>query len=637
VTAGSVPHNPDGRESRVSPTTWSLIRRLLALGWSYRSACVGVVLLHVFLVALNLGGLGFTGLGIDFIRSQLDASRGAPQWPLGIEPPADWSPITTVAAIGVAVLLVALLHMALKYVTALAVAGLTQRVLVRLRGDVYDKLQRLSFRFFDAHASSSIINRTAGDVQAVRTFVDGVIVKVLSVLLTLTVYTSYMVQVHAPLTLACLATSPLLWVGAVWFSRAVQPRYRRASELGDDLVLTLVESVQGIQVVKGFARESDQVARFRAANERLRDQKHSIFWTISTFQPAMGFLTQLNMLVLIGCGGYLVIRGEMPLGAGLFVFANLLHEFANQVGQITNVANTIQSSLVGAERVFEVLDAPSEIASPPDAVRLVRSRGGIRFDRVSFAYKPGEPVLADVTIDVAPGECVGIVGETGAGKSTLLSLIGRFYDVTTGSVSIDDVDTRRLDLADLRRQLGVVFQDSFLFSNTVAANIAFGRHDATSGEVEHAARLAAAHDFIGRLAAGYETLIGEHGSNLSGGQRQRLALARALLLDPPILLLDDATAAVDPETEHEIGRAVAGAMRGRTTLVVSNRISTLRRADRIVVLNRGRVAQQGTHDELMQSSSYYRRLAELQASGWPDPPTEPADKPAASPLARSVA
>jgi len=637
VTADSSMHNSEVCQSPNPSSTWSLIRRLLALGWRNRCACVAVVGLQVMLVALNLGGLGFTGLGIDFIRRQIDPSSAPPRWPWGVAPPTGWSPMTTVAAIGGSVLLVAIVHMVLKYVTALAVAGLTQRVLIRLRSDVYDKLQRLSFRFFDAKASSSVINRAAGDVQAVRTFVDGVIVKVLTVLLTLTVYTVYMLQVHVPLTIACLATSPLLWIGAVWFSRAVQPRYRRASELGDDLILTLVESVQGIQVVKGFAREADQIARFEAANRRLRDQKHSIFWTISTFQPAMGLLTQLNMLVLIGYGGYLVVRGEMPLGAGLFVFANLLHEFANQVGQITNVANTIQSSLVGAERVFEVLDAPAEITSPPAALRIARSRGGIRFDRVSFAYGPTEPVLSDVTIEVAPGECVGIVGETGSGKTTLVSLIGRFYDVADGAVSIDGVDVRRLDLADLRRQIGVVFQDSFLFSNTVAANIAFGRHDATAAEVEQAARLAAAHDFIAALPGGYETLVGEHGSNLSGGQRQRLALARALLLDPPILLLDDATAAVDPETEHEIGRFIAQARRGRTTLVVSNRISTLRRADRIVVLNCGRVVHQGTHDELMLSSSYYRRLAELQLAGPPQPPTEPLDRPAPTDLARSVA
>jgi ATP-binding cassette subfamily B protein len=446
----------------------------------------------------------------------------------------------------------------------------------------------------------------------VRKFVDGVIVKVLTVLLTLAVYLTYMLKVHVPLTLACLVTTPLLWCGAVLFSRLVQPAYRRSSELVDRVISTLVENVQGIQVVKGFAREREEIAKFRAANERVRDQKFAIFRTISAYQPVMGLITQLNMIVLLGYGGYLVVRGTLQLGAGLFVFASLLHEFANQVGQITNIANTIQSSLTGAQRVFEVLDAEVSISSPPGAMRLDRAQGAVRFDRVSFEYEPGKPVLGDVSFELRPGECVGIVGETGAGKSTLLGLLARFYDVSSGSVMVDGVDVRRFELDDLRGNIGIIFQESFLFSNTVAANIAFGDPDATREEIERAARIAAAHEFIEQLPQGYETLVGEYGCNLSGGQRQRLAIARAVLLDPPILLLDDATASVDPETEREIQQAMQRAMAGRTTFVVSSRLSTLRRTDRILVLEGGRVVQSGTHAELMRARGYYRRLANIQ-------------------------
>lgn len=596
----------------IKPSNWVLLRRLIAIGFEYRRGCVEMIAMHLGLVALTLSGLGLTGLGIDYIRSVIEPGSTRPQWPFGIVPPTDWTPMQVVLAIAGAVMIAGLLTALLRYFAAIAAARLTQRVLLRLRSDVYEKLQQLNFDFYDSGESSSIINRAAGDVSSVRSFVDGVIIKVLSVLLTLIVYLIYMLRVHVPLTLVCLSTTPLLWLGASRFSRIVQPAYRKASELGDAMVRTLVENLQGIHVVKGFAREPEEIARFDQANDAIQDEKESIFWMLSTWQPTIGFLTQVNMLILIGYGGWLVIKGEMALGSGLFVFANLLHEFANQVSQITAVANTIQSSLVSSQRVFEVLDTPIRIVSPPNAVVLPRARGEIAFDAATFGYKPGTPVLRDISFTVKPGECLAITGETGAGKSTLLSLLMRFYDVDRGVVRIDGHDVRSLNLDSLRRNIGIVFQEAFLFSHTVAANIAFGRPDATLDDIERAARIACADRFIDEMPDRYDTIVGEHGANLSGGQRQRLSIARALLLDPPILLFDDATASVDPETEHEIREALDSAMQGRTTLVVSNRLSTLRRADRILILEDGQVTAIGHHEELMHSSPYYRRLSELQ-------------------------
>jgi len=605
-------HSPLSTTSK--PSNWRLLQRLIQLGLEYRVACTAMLLFHLALVTLAMGSLGLTGLGIDYIRHQVDPTSPPPGFPFHWTPPSSVAPFGVVCLIAGTVLLLALLGAGLKYASAVAASALSQRILIRVRTDVYSKLQVLNFQFYDAGESSSIINRAAGDANAVRNFVDGVMIKMLTVFFTLTVYLIYMLRVNVWLTLICLATTPLLWVGAVIFSKVVQPAYRKASELGDELIRVLVENVQGAHVVKGFAREPEEIARFARTTQHIRKQKESIFFRVSLFQPIMGLLTQINMLILIGYGGVLVIRGELALGAGLFVFANLLQEFAAQIGQIVNIANTIQASLVSAERVFEVIDSPVLITSPASATPLPHAEGRLAFQNVRFRYHSSQPVLDEISFEIAPGERVGITGETGAGKTTLLNLIMRFYDIDVGSITIDGHDIRTLNLDDLRRNIGLVFQESFLFSHSIAANIAFGRPAATPEEIDRAAELASADDFINELPERYSTIVGEHGANLSGGQRQRLALARALVLDPPILLLDDATASVDPETEHEIERAVQSAMQNRTTLVISNRVATLRRTDRIIVLEQGRITALGTHAELLHSSPYYRFLAELQFS-----------------------
>jgi len=348
------------QKSELRYSTGQLLARLLGLAFVYRRACVLVVVMHGLLVLLNLATLGLTGLGIDFLQSQATGGA-APQWPPGLAPPADWSPFTVIALLSAAVLAGAAVSAVLKSAAAMASASLSQRVLLQLRTEIYARLQRLSFRFYDSGQSSSMINRAAGDANNVRAFLDSVLIRVLTVLLTLLVYLVYMLQVHAGLTLACLASTPLLWIGSMLFSRSVQPAYLRASELGDGMIRTLVENLQGMQVVKAFARTAEQALKFEAANEGIRSVKFSIFQRMSTFQPLMGLLTQLNMLVLIGYGGRLVIQGQLSLGSGLFVFAGLLQEFAAQVAHITGIVNSVQSSLTSAGRVFEVLDEPEEI------------------------------------------------------------------------------------------------------------------------------------------------------------------------------------------------------------------------------------------------------------------------------------
>ena len=600
------------QDTELKYSTGALLRRLLGLAFEYRRACAVVVFMHGSLVFLNLATLGLTGLGIDYLQSRA-LGTAAPAWPLGIAPPATWSPLRVISVLSGAVLFTALLSAGLKYAAAIASAALSQRVLLRLRTNIYEKLQRLSFRFYDAGQSSSIINRAAGDANNVRSFLDGVLIRMLTVLLTLAAYFVYMLQVHPGLTLACLASTPLLWLGSVYFSRSVQPSYLRASELGDGMIRTLVENLQGMQVVKAFARTAEQAAVFQRANEQIRELKFSMFRRMSTFQPLMGLLTQLNMLVLIGYGGRLVIQGQLSLGSGLFVFAGLLQEFAAQVAHITGIVNSVQSSLASAGRVFEVLDEPEEISDVAGAERLSGVRRSIELRDVSFGYQPDRLVLEQISLKVRAGECLAITGPTGAGKSTLLMLLKRFYDPLSGEILMDGKPLRGLRLSDVRGCCGLVFQDSFLFSSTIAENIAFGVPEAGAADVERAAVNASAHEFISQLPQAYDSLVGEHGANLSGGQRQRLALARALAMQPSVLLLDDATSAVDPETEREICAAIERVMRGRTTILVSTRYSTLCQADRVVVVQSGRITAEGTPAQVFERSTWFRRLAELQA------------------------
>jgi ATP-binding cassette subfamily B protein len=432
---------------------------------------------------------------------------------------------------------------------------------------------------------------------------------------SLVCYLAYMLSLHAGLTLACLATTPIMWLVTVVFSRTVRPMYDRNRELVDRIVLRLAETIQGIAVIKGFGREREEIARFAEDNRAVMDQQHGIFWRVSLFGPAIGSMTQLNLVILLAYGGWLVTQDKLALGSGLVVFAGLLQQFSSQVANLTNIANSVQQSLSGARRVFEVLDTPEGIQSRPNANRFSSRHGKIELEHVWFEYTPGNPVLKDVNLAIEPGERVAILGATGAGKSTLLALLCRFYDPTHGRILLDGQDLRELNLDDLRRCIGLVFQETFLFSNTVAANIAFGHPQATLAQVQQAARIAAADDFVTTLPSGYETVLGEGGLDLSGGQRQRLAIARAVLLDPAILLLDDPAAAIDPHTEHEILTAMQQAMRGRTTLVIAHRLSTLRQCDRVIVLEQGRVVQRGTHAELLQAEGHYRHAATSQLTG----------------------
>ena len=591
----------------------ALTRRLTLLAWRYRKDFLWSLGLSVALLALGLLGLQLLGVVIDVIRFALDPTLQRPTYPFGWQPPAGWTALQIVTALSLAIVAQAAVRAVVSWGYNVATARLTQGEIVPdLRGQVYERLQRLSFRFFEVHGSSSIFNRVTGDVQNTRLFVDGVLLQGLNMAVTLVAYAIFMWRIHPRLTVACLSFAvPLAWV-TQHYSARLRPQYFRNRELSDELVARFTESVKGMQTVKGFAAEAQQVKRFEEGNDAVSAQQRKIFWDLSIFTPATQMLSQLSLVILFAYGGWLYAQGRIPLGAGLVVFAGLLQQFNGQVANVSTIANSVQQSLTAARQVFEVLDTPLDIENKPGARDPGRLTGRIVFDNVTFAYGSDKPALRDISFEAKPGQVIGIFGMTGAGKSTLLSLIPRFYDPQPGGILADGADLRELDLDAFRRQIGIMSQETFLFSNTVSANISFGNPGATQEQIERAARTARAHEFIMELPGGYDTVLGESGVDLSGGQRQRLALARALLLEPPILILDDPTASVDARTEREIVSALRAAMTGRTTFVAASRLSLLRRADLILVLDEGELLQTGTHNELTRWPGVYRETALLQ-------------------------
>jgi ATP-binding cassette subfamily B protein len=591
----------------------SVLRRLAGIAWEYRADCLLLLGLQLVLTGLTVAILALTGAGIDLVRWVSEAHA---------EPPAHlgWLPTGSglEACLWLAglILLLAAIRAALSYAYGVAsVRFLHGRVVVGLRARVYAKLQQLSFRFFDTNASGSIINRVTADAHSVRLFIEGVILQVAIIGLTLATCAAYMLATDWRLTLACLALLPLQVAYAIRFSRRVRPAYEENRERMDRLVLGFSETLQGIQAVKGLAGEERARAAFAARNEDVRAQKQVVIGEIALFWPVIDGLNHLSLCILLGFGGWMVVQGELALGTGLVAFAALLQQFAGQVATVATVVDNAQVALTGAKRIFEVLDTEPGVASKAGARSPGRFLGRVAFENVSFEYRERDTVLRDLSFVAEPGQRIAVAGATGSGKSALLSLIPRFYDPRAGRVTLDGHDLRDLPLPELRRQVGVVFQDNFLFSNTIAANIAFGHPEASRERIERAARVAKADAFIRELPEGYDTLLGESGVNLSGGQRQRLAIARALLLEPTVLLLDDPTSAIDAETEREILSAMEAAMEGRTTFIVAHRLATLRRADRILVLDRGRLAQSGTHDELMAADGPYRRAILVQTEG----------------------
>jgi ATP-binding cassette subfamily B protein len=453
------------------------------------------------------------------------------------------------------------------------------------------------------------MSRATVDLQAVRFFLGYGLIFFFQHITTIVGVTAVMYVANWRLALAATAITPLIVIVAYRYSTVSHPILREVQQKMADVATVAEESIVGVHVVKSFAQETTEGKKFAGRSEAVFDQSVQVNRQRALYVPLLSFLPLVAQAIVLLVGGRMVVNGDLTLGS--FIFFNVLVVMLVQPLRMLGMwIGQSQRATASGERIFEVMDEPEEVTDRPDAVDLPPGDGRVRFEDVSFGYDLERPVLRDVDLELEPGRTVALIGHTGSGKTTLATLVPRFYDPASGRVTVDGLDVREAKLVSLRRQIGIVAQDPFLFSDTVRENIAFGRPDASHEQVEEAARLAQAHDFVVQLPEGYDTVIGERGITLSGGQRQRIAIARALLLDPRILILDDATASVDATTEAKIRLGLRQAMRNRTTIIIAHRLSTLALADELVVLDRGRIVARGTHEDLIQRSPVYREIYE---------------------------
>jgi len=488
---------------------------------------------------------------------------------------------------------------------------ITHRIAYDLRNRFYSILQHLPFAFHDQAQTGDLMSRATGDITESERFIGIGLMDLTSTLLLLVGVIAAMLLESLQLSLYALGPMVILVYATVRFGGVVRPRFKLIQEQMGVLSSVMQESMTGIGVVKAFAREPHELEKFDAQNEEWFSRRYGLIKIWANNWPLFTLILSASIFLLLWFGGPLTLAGEITVGSlfALISYVLMLNGPVQRLGFLVNMAATAGAS---ATRVFEIIDQSVEVADSPDAPQLTAVEGHVIFENVGFAYEGGSAVVAEINFEAHPGQIIALIGPTGSGKSTVTNLIPRFYDPTEGRVLVDGHDIRQVKVGSLRQYIGIVLQDPFLFGLTISENIAYGKPDASPEAIVEAAKAARAHDFIMSFPDGYETKVGERGVTLSGGQKQRIAIARALLYDPRILILDDSTSSVDTETEHLIQQALAVLMEGRTTFVIAQRLLTLKSADMILVLDRGRIVEQGTHDELLRSDGLYRRIYDLQ-------------------------
>ncbi|HKE94803.1 MAG TPA: ABC transporter ATP-binding protein [Povalibacter sp.] len=489
---------------------------------------------------------------------------------------------------------------------------ISQNIAFDFRNQLFAKIQRLSFSYLDRNQTGQLMIRATDDVEKVRLFIgQGLVIAVQSCLLLIATL-CVMWFSNRSLTLVVLPILPIAFVVFFWFGGMAQPLFMGVQIRLSALNTVLQENVAGLRVVRAFGREPHEQARFNRSADAVLEQQLKVGRTFSFLFPVVFLIANLGQAAVLYFGGRQIINGTLTIGEWQKFSLYLAYLFM-PMGQLGFIINLMSQASASAQRIFEILDTRNEIANKPGALELDSIGGEVEFDNVTFRYfKGGEPVLSAVSFKVESGQTIALLGATGSGKSTIINLLPRFYDVSSGRVLVDGHDVRDVTLESLRAQIGIVLQETTLFSGTIRDNIAYGRSDASLDQVAAAARAAAAHDFIMDFPRGYDTPVGERGSTLSGGQKQRIAIARALLTDPRILILDDSTSSVDVATESKIQAALEQLMLGRTSFVIAQRISTVRNADQILVLDKGRIAASGTHDELLETSEVYADIYSSQ-------------------------